>query len=178
MLQLLILCLYALQPVVLVLLGERRRHQQHGIRGEHHASQAEKTTAFPFLISVFLFRLFLSVFFNRLLFSQSRKRKDTTASIHGRDAHIEHPLYRRTIVLLLPPFLLLSSSPLSCSVLTQRTSGPLLPLSARRHGSMVSLDPDLLVEGFVSDECFPGLSELHAGLPADLQLLSNRDLLQ
>lgn len=43
---------------------------------------------------------------------------------------------------------------------------------------MVSLDPDLLVEGFVPDEYFPGLSELHAGLPADLQLLSNRDLLQ
>lgn len=43
---------------------------------------------------------------------------------------------------------------------------------------MVSFDPDLLVEGFVSDEYFPGLSELHAGLPADLQLLSNRDLLQ
>lgn len=43
---------------------------------------------------------------------------------------------------------------------------------------MVSFDPDLLVEGFVSDEHFPGLSELHAGLPADLQLLSNRDILQ
>ena len=150
MLQLLISCLCALQPVVLVLLGERRRHQQrqqrqqqHGIPGEHHASWAENTTgasrhfAFLFLISVFLFRLFLSrgvsfffFFFSHLLllfFTQSLTRKDTTASIHGRAARIEHPLYRRTTVLLLPSFLLLSSSPLSCSVLTQRTSGPLLP---------------------------------------------------
>lgn len=38
---------------------------------------------------------------------------------------------------------------------------------------MVFLDPDLLVEGFVPDEYIPGLPQLHAGLPADLQLLSN-----
>lgn len=43
---------------------------------------------------------------------------------------------------------------------------------------MVLLDPDLLVEGSVPDEYISGLSQLHAGLPADLQLLSDRDLLQ
>ena len=67
MLQLLILCLPSLQPVVLVLLGERRRHQQHSVPGKHHVSQAEQTTgasyyfAFLFLISVFC-SLFFSFF--------------------------------------------------------------------------------------------------------------------
>lgn len=107
MLQLHILCLSPLQSVGLVLLGETRRQQQqqqqqqHGIPREHHASEAEKTTgasnyfAFLFLISVYLFSLFFLGFLGFFFlppppppFTQSLTRKDTTTSIHGRNARI------------------------------------------------------------------------------------------
>lgn len=43
---------------------------------------------------------------------------------------------------------------------------------------MVLFTPNLLVEGIVSHEHFPRLFELNAGLPANLQLLTHRDILQ
>lgn len=42
---------------------------------------------------------------------------------------------------------------------------------------MVVLEQDMLSEGVVSVLCVPGISQLDAGLPANLQLLAHRDIL-
>ena len=150
--QLLILCLPALQPVVLVLLGERDVDTSSALLRETPwiwGWRDDRSLALLFRPVLLDFRsLFfccIYIFFSfappppPLLFTQSLTRKDTTASIHGK-AHIEHPLYRRTTILLLPSFLPSSHSPpLLSPVLFER----------RGHRDLVFSHPPIYPETWI-----------------------------